>query len=220
MLDELRAKQAKQDARLSTWRDKLGATVAGGLDDARGRARQAITTAMRERTQGRRTLAALSNHPEIKAAVARIDELAAQIVDGVADARADFARQALSLWAAGPWLASVGPSGKSRAKLVALARGVAVLGETLGAYVAADADKAKRSLLIAAEAAANPGDSRRDGLDALDDWQAATARAWTSRTAGQLRGSLTLIDKLAARSLIPNALLESDPYDELGPKAG
>ena len=33
-------------------------------------------------------------NPEIKAAGARIDQLAVQVVDGVADARADFARQA------------------------------------------------------------------------------------------------------------------------------
>lgn len=173
---------------------------------------------MRSRTQGRRTLSALRSHPSFLAGEKRIGELGIELNDLTLAARSIFAAEAVEAWAKIlPDHIIESDSESSIREFQSRARGLAVLGMTVKSYYSDPIRRAKVALLTATESASHPEKTKRQSLDSLDQWYSTWEINLSSAASLQLRSSLTLIDKLAARWLLPNDLLHSDPDDPDGP---
>jgi len=103
---DLAAMEAALEARLRPWKRRATAHILTALADARAHAEKAVTDALKQTPDGRRSARRIDNSPSYKAALGHLDALMDSLV-GISkdslgglirDARAAFYRSSVALW--------------------------------------------------------------------------------------------------------------------------
>lgn len=202
-------KTAAQERMLGMFASQARSLIASKFDDARAHASLAITPTMKARPGGRTTLAALRSHPSFQAAKARLLELRADLTDLIRQARAELLALSVTEWARliPETVTGAGPHQPSQ-DLTAKVRAMVLYGHTIEFFLSGPFERSAGRLLAASERAANELVKFRESRDSLTVWKRQETEAISTASIQLLATSLTAIDVVAGRSLIPDDQLE------------
>jgi hypothetical protein len=205
----LDSKTAVQERLLGRHAQQARSLIVSKLSDARAHAALTVTPTMKGRADGRQTLSAIRRHPSYQAAVARIGELKEETVKLIEQARVEMLETSVSQWARMLPESLIGPGPHSpTAELTSKVRTLVLYGHTVQFFLSDPFGRSVHRLLPAAERAGSEVATVKDSRDALSTWARQETDALSTAVTQLLATSLTAIDVIAGRSLIPADQLE------------
>lgn len=208
---QLAAKVAAQSRHVAAWSRKADDLARRKVGDAQAHALRALTATLVDTPDGRPTLAAVRRSPSLGAAHARLDELAAGLVDLI-----DAARRALYAESWGAWRAILPPEVLRRgdkprpADIDRCARAV-LHGKTPAGWVAGPIEAAARDLEAQLTRAASRANPAREAEGILRAWGQRTLRAVQANTHIAMNDSYGISDRMSGRDACKPDLLHPDP---------
>lgn len=220
---QLDAKSDALEALRASWEAKLAVAVADKVGHAHSHAYKALTAALKATADGRTSLLRINKSPSYQAAVARLDELWADLAGpsevategAVRDAREAFLGLASKLWFP---LIPEDVRGRTTPKPtlaeVRAIRAAAVHGYDPRKQLQAPVLSAKTSLKAALEKAGRASTPGHVEDDLLAAWQTRAVGSLTQAVRTLLNDSVEYADREAGRALIDPARLGT-PGDEI-----
>jgi hypothetical protein len=209
---QLTARITRQSADVARVTREAGRLVKDKLADSRAHALAALTETLKDTPEGRPTIARARRSRSYLAALNRLVELQADLVELIGNAREAFYRASFAEWAAlMPDGVLRSPDPEPALDRIARCRAVVWHGTTLQGQIKAPTDAARRRLLSALAVAARRDQPERDAASLLTTWGRQAEKAIGMAAALAVNDSWGLADRMSGRDVVKAELLHDDP---------
>ncbi len=211
MLD-LAKRRAEEKRHHAARMKEAGRLIAGKFEDARAHAMNALTATLDATTAGRPTIARIRRDRSYGAALARLDELAGQVVDLCERCRVDEYKLAYAHWFADTpeeFRRSASPTPPEM--FVNRCRTTVIHEHTLESWVAGPIRNAKGALLRSLASAGNLAVSGRESTDVLRRWRDIHAGHVMDNVESALVDGQTMADARATRDVYRRDMVKDHP---------